>query len=279
MPSSVPLRPWHLQHFSLNAEPFHPALAWPTDRRFVYHSRGWEEALARVQYVSENQFGVAILTGQPGVGKSLLLTAAEESLLLENYRPLRHICHPSTSAPAYPLGRASHPETRDVLAACLEGHPAGLDGEHRVLLLDNVDQMRRQRDIVHRLVECALQNSILGCLILCIPQQTAPNLFEDLVNYAPLVIRMTPLELWETGEYLGHRMTAAGGAGEYFHESAIERLHIHSRGVPRLLNRLAHETLLLAAVKNKDELTGEMVDSVQRSLSEFSRPTAAVRAA
>ena len=105
------------------------------------------------------------------------------------------------------------------------------------------------------------------------------NKSEDLVNYAPLVIRMTPLELWETGEYLGHRMTTAGGAGEYFHESAIERLHIHSRGVPRLLNRLAHETLLLAAVKNKDELTGEMVDSVQRSLSEFSRPTAAVRAA
>jgi len=273
MPASIPSRPWHLDHFSLAAEPFHPAVSWPADRRFVYHSRGWEEAIARIHYVSEHQFGLAILTGQPGVGKSLLLTAAEETLLVQNYRPLRHVCRPSASAPAFPLGRASHPETRSLLSACLDDHPSGLEGARRILLLDNVDQLRRQRDVVHRLVECAMQNSILGCLVLCIPQQTAPALFDDLVSYAPLVVRMLPLELWETEEYLTHRMQQAGGTGACFTEAAIERLHIHSRGVPRLLNRLAHESLLLAALKDKQELSGEMVDAVDRGLTDMQRPT------
>ena len=57
---------------------------------------------------------------------------------------------------------------------------------------------------------------------------------------------ITPLDPLETPVYLMHRVTQAGAAGPLFPPAAAARLHRLSRGMPRLLNILAHKTLLLA---------------------------------
>jgi MSHA biogenesis protein MshM len=58
--------------------------------------------------------------------------------------------------------------------------------------------------------------------------------------------RITPLTAQETPVYLMHRVTQAGAAGSLFSPAAAKNLHRLSRGMPRLLNILAHKTLLLA---------------------------------
>jgi len=58
--------------------------------------------------------------------------------------------------------------------------------------------------------------------------------------------RITPLVAHETPVYLMHRVTQAGAAGPLFTPAAAKKLHRLSLGVPRLLNILAHKTLLLA---------------------------------
>ncbi|MDB5798552.1 MAG: putative ral secretion pathway protein putative biosis protein [Paucimonas sp.] len=54
------------------------------------------------------------------------------------------------------------------------------------------------------------------------------------------------LEREETARYLHHRMAVAGAPGEVFKPDAVEALYRASRGVPRLLNILAHKSLMLA---------------------------------
>jgi MSHA biogenesis protein MshM len=57
---------------------------------------------------------------------------------------------------------------------------------------------------------------------------------------------LTGLEKDEVGSYLAHRMAIAGYAREpLFTEGAVAALHRGSRGVPRLVNILAHKSLLL----------------------------------
>jgi MSHA biogenesis protein MshM len=58
--------------------------------------------------------------------------------------------------------------------------------------------------------------------------------------------RITPLGSHETPVYLTHRVTQAGASGPLFTPAAAKKLHRLSRGVPRLLNILAHKALLLA---------------------------------
>ena len=51
----------------------------------------------------------------------------------------------------------------------------------------------------------------------------------------------------EVSDYVAHRLTIAGYSGPaLFSNSALRSLHVASRGVPRLVNILAHKALLLA---------------------------------
>jgi MSHA biogenesis protein MshM len=51
----------------------------------------------------------------------------------------------------------------------------------------------------------------------------------------------------EVADYVAHRLTIAGySGGALFSNSALTAIHVASRGVPRLVNILAHKSLLLA---------------------------------
>jgi MSHA biogenesis protein MshM len=51
----------------------------------------------------------------------------------------------------------------------------------------------------------------------------------------------------EVADYVAHRLTIAGYSGPaLFADSALRTIHVASRGVPRLVNILAHKALLLA---------------------------------
>jgi MSHA biogenesis protein MshM len=51
----------------------------------------------------------------------------------------------------------------------------------------------------------------------------------------------------EVADYVAHRLTIAGYSGSaLFTNGALTAIHIASRGVPRLINILAHKALLLA---------------------------------
>ncbi len=264
-------RPHHLDYWQLREEPFRPELRWPADRTLLYHSRGWEEALARVQYVSDHQFGLALLTGPSGAGKSLLMRAAAEQLALNGTRPLLHVCPPACeggaklNGSADPLGRPVSAQTRQVLRACLFNEPTLLTEARYALMLDDAHWAAQQPGCLEQLLKQAVQRRQLGCLILSVPQAEATSLFEQFAGQAPLLIRIPALLEWESIEYLTHRYAAVGGNQFPFDEEAAALLHLHAEGMPRQLNRLAHECLLLATLRELTHIPASLVEEIART--------------
>ncbi len=257
-------RPWHLDFWGLATEPFRPTLRWPQERGSLFPNRAWQEALARLHYVSEYQFGLAILAGPSGTGKSLLLRAAADELALQNLRPLIHACQPGTNSGAYPLGIPSSEETRQIFQVCLDGHSSILTEDRYVLMLDDVQRVWSQRDVLHRLIDRALEQRQLGCLVLTVPLTQGAEVFEEFASLAPLLIRLPPLAEWEVADYLQHRFEWAGGQGQPFTEECSTQMHRFTQGIPRLLNRLAHECLLMAALREQREISEMLVAETHR---------------
>ncbi len=64
----------------------------------------------------------------------------------------------------------------------------------------------------------------------------------------------------ETEQFLAHRLRIAGYRGEpLFPPSIAAKVHRATRGVPRLINRVAHKSLLLAAAENASRITAANV--------------------
>lgn len=267
-------RPWHWDYWGLQSEPFHPVLRWPEERHLVYRSRSWEEGMARLLYVAEHQFGLAMVTGAAGTGKTLLLAAAADQLSRLNFHPLLHRCQstPVEEAGHLPLGKTAHWETRQFLSGEISSPLQSTAGSRYVLLLDDVGRVKKERTALEQLVDRALQQRTLGCLVLVVSQPDALELFDYLSGYAPLVIRCPGYANWETAEYLQHRFVQAGGTLTPFTPEAAQLLHECSGGIPRQLNRLAHESLLLAAFQQAPSVQEEHVAAVQQNYQGFPQP-------
>lgn len=77
--------------------------------------------------------------------------------------------------------------------------------------------------------------------------------------------RLSPLTPRETEHYLAHRMIVAGygGAGA-FSRAAARAIHSASAGIPRLVNILAHKSLLLAFGRGLHEATWREAHAAMR---------------
>ncbi len=77
-----------------------------------------------------------------------------------------------------------------------------------------------------------------------------------------VAIRLRPLSCAETEVYLGAKLAAAGCRDAIFTRRAVTRLHVHSAGNPRGLDRLASLSLMAGASRGLEAISSELVDSV-----------------
>jgi len=74
-----------------------------------------------------------------------------------------------------------------------------------------------------------------------------------------------PLTLLETHAYIKERLRVAGSAGEeIFSLPAIEIVHRHARGIPRLINLLCEHALISAFVEHSQTVSEKIVEEVAR---------------
>ena len=91
--------------------------------------------------------------------------------------------------------------------------------------------------------------NLLGVVIMGQPelrQMMSSNRFEPLRQRISLHYHLKPLSLDEIMEYLDFRLAAAGGTAGLFTPDAVQRLYELSGGVPRKINSMATNALLVA---------------------------------
>lgn len=245
----------YLRHFGLRELPF----GITPDTSFFYAGRSTQEALNTLLVAIANGEGFIKITGEVGTGKTLLCRKFLGTLGADWVTA--YIPNPLL-------------DPRGLLVALAEelGAPAGRESDQHHLLKSIgrtlLDLARARKRVVLCMDECqAMPIETLEAVRLLTNLETEkrkllqvvmfgqPELDRKLadVSIRQLLQRITfqhelrGLAADEVAAYLAHRLAVAGyGGTTLFDAAAMRVLHQASRGVPRLVNVLAHKALLLA---------------------------------
>jgi len=254
----------YVRHFALREPPF----GITPDTSFFFACPSTQAALNTLLVAVSNGEGFIKITGEVGTGKTLLC----RKFL-------------STLGASWVSAYIPNPilEPRGLLLALAD--ELGVNGDHLEPHRLNKELMQRLLDIARqgkRVVLCmdetqAMPLATLETLRLLTNFETGkrklmqvvlfgqPELDRKLASESVRQLRqritfqhtLKALARDEVADYVAHRLTIAGHTGPaLFTDGALKAVHAASRGVPRLINILAHKALLL--------VFGEGVRQVER---------------
>ena len=244
----------YLQHFGLREAPF----GITPDTSFFYACRSTQEALNTLLVAVANGEGFIKITGEVGTGKTLLcrkflstLDAGWASAYLPNPnlepRGLVLAVAEELGVHAEP-GADQHHLMRGITRALLEH---ARHGRRVVLCMDESQGMPLETLETMRLLTNleTEKRKLLQVVLFGQPEldrKLASASIRQLRQRITFQCDLKGLDHEEIGAYVEHRLAIAGHAGApLFDAGALHVLHRASRGVPRLVNILAHKALLL----------------------------------
>jgi MSHA biogenesis protein MshM len=256
----------YLRHFGLREMPF----GITPDTSFFFGYQSIQEALNTLLIAVANGEGFIKITGEVGTGKTLLC----RKFL-------------STLGPGWVTAYLPNPklEPRTLLLALAEdlGVP-NADIDHRlekefmhrllhfarqgrrvVLCMDETQAMPlRTLETVRLLTNLETEKRKLLQVVLFGQPELDRKLESDSVRQLRQRITfqytLKALSRDEVADYVAHRLTIAGYAGPgLFNRAAVKSIHTGARGIPRLVNILAHKALLCAYGEGGRQVEGRHV--------------------
>jgi general secretion pathway protein A len=266
----------YLDYWQLATRPFELA----ADRAAFYPCEAHEAALLKLRYAVENRRGAALLAGNAGVGKTMLVQLLRNELA-DVLRPQVQVVFPQMSS-------------RDLLVYLAEqvGAPPADPPRHTIeesvrrlefLLRQNAKQGRHAVVVVdeaHLLEDCGALETLR--LLLNFEESGRPTLtlllvgqmglvsavgrlpsLEERIAVKALVRAFTPEE---TAGYVRYRLKCAGATRDIFTADAIEALHYLGHGTARQINRLGDLALLVGFADRLPRLTSDEIEAVSEEL-------------
>jgi type II secretory pathway predicted ATPase ExeA len=242
---------------------------------------GSEEAVARLVHAIEAGHRCAVLCAAEGMGKTLVLTRA-----IDRARsPARRFALASSPMdPAALYGRLAHglgarqrlheraSESEAWYALERAVRVCLASGFQVILAVDEVGMHRFQgeSEALRRLMHLGTRERGRVTVVLAVDCSGRDEAFWP-SDWA-LAIGLAPISCAEAETYLAAKLAAAGCTRLVFSPSAVARLHLHSGGSPRGLDRLASPCLKAAATRGLETVSAELVES---AIAECRLPTGA----
>ena len=261
----------YLSHWHLDDSPFPRRL----EPNAFYPSPAHEEALARLDFLVEQQYRLGLLLGAGGTGKSFLLHLLAERLR-RGGQPVAAVglvgVEPSELLWLLANGLGLNPERALPLSALwrlLSDRLTEYRYQHlqAVFLLDDADLAPPEvLTQVVRLVKCDPRATSPLTVILAGQEGRTGRLGADLLELAELRIDLGAWEQGETEKYVAASLAQAGRTAPAFDPAALARLHELSAGVPRRIAQLADLALVAGASQNLTQIDADTLDSVSQEL-------------
>jgi len=256
-----------LNFFGLKQKPFSKT----PDPSFVYLSKEHKEALARMQYGAEEK-EIIVITGDIGCGKTTLSRKLLD-LLDDTFVPyviinprgtptqfLRNIVKGfSGKEPRY-FKKDLMEQIYEILFSFYE------KGKTPVLIIDEA-QLITTKDIfeeIRIITNFQLDDENLISIILLgqpeLKEKMQRGNWEAFKQRVGFFYHLGPLTEDETVKYIEHRLKVAGAKQNPFSEESARRIFHYSHGIPRVVNHIAQNALLIAFANEKKYIDKQTVD-------------------
>ena len=261
--------------FHLHSTPF----ADSPDPRFLVRMAQTREALATLEYGISSHKGFIVLTGEVGTGKTTLLRSA-----LGSFDPGRvftsFVFNPRLDVLDFfefilsDFGIASQSRTKSGMLIQLNRWLVERfrHDETCIIVIDEAQDMSwEQLEEVRLLTNLETDTRKLVQIVLSGQPEleeklTAPDL-RQLRQRIALWARTHAITAQETSAYIAQRLLIAGASDIIFPEDAVAAIHRASRGIPRIINLICEQSLILAYVDQLHQVPVPMVQAVVRDLA------------
>ncbi|MHC5111206.1 MAG: ExeA family protein, partial [Planctomycetota bacterium] len=260
--------------FGLSGMPFEER----ADTHYYYPVSSTEEALAFLEYESKYGRSLASIVGDAGTGKTLLIRS-----MLMRYEPndqvvvltwakgsqahlVREVC--KVFGVTLPT---SYSRSRGLARLRRHLKRLGKNDRRAVLFIDQAENLNAD-DVsqLNALTELQYGDHRLLAIVLVGQPQIRTTLsapaFASLHQHFSGERVLDPFTLRQTQEYINHRLNIAGaGNAEIFDGVAVDLIHKASRGLPRLINKIANEAMVSAYGKSEKIVSTATATEVVKS--------------
>jgi general secretion pathway protein A len=259
-------------HFRFRESPF----GVTPDPQFYYSNTVYQEAWATLGYGIEARKGFILLTGEAGTGKTTLLKKAKtafDSGVKTAYVPYTPFNHaellPSIltdlGLPACDSRSALAYFTDYLIEQFRKGNiVALLIDEAQNLSLESLEELRCLGNLEtakDKLVQIVLAGQVE------LEQKLDQPALRQLKQRVVLRSRLKPVAHSEVKLYMDSRLQVIGHSTEkLFDPAAIEKIALYSTGIPRLINIICDNALLIAYALSEREVSAAMIDEVAEEL-------------
>lgn len=260
--------------FGLRERPFDLA----PNPRFLLLTPTHREALANLQYGLTGRKGLTLLLGEAGSGKTTLIRAALTEWEASGH-VVAHLNNPRLTRDEFMQFLSASfrlsPETgtsktrllAELTAYVTERHERGLITG---LLIDEAQSLSSDLlEEVRLLVNIETNSDKLFQVILAGQPELAVRLndpdLRQIKQRVALRCRLATLGVREVAAYIAGRIQVAGGlAGQVFTREAVELIHDHSGGIPRVISVICDNAMLAGFAADRRPITSDLVEEVCR---------------
>ncbi len=263
----------YLSYYGLHKKPFQVS----TDPSFLWLGEKHKEALAILKYGNLGNQGIILLTGDAGTGKTTLINAlinslGDEVIVAKVPDPGMEVID-FMNYVSHAFGMEKKFVSKDEFLIHFDHflNSAHAAGKKNLLIIDEAQRLSPALlEEVRQLSNIEKQETKLLSIFFVGQSEFNDVLLEHknraLRQRISLKYVIEPLDLFETGEFIRHRLQIAGAKEDIFSPDAIRNVYEFSGGFPRSVNIICDHSLLLGFGENKKTITGEIVKECARDL-------------
>ena len=260
-------------HFGLRELPF----GITPDTCFFFACTNYQEALNTLLVATKNGEGFIKIVGEVGVGKTLLCRKFMSTL--DKSFVTAYIPNPLLEPRALMLALADEleiPQDQNVdqhqLLKSINHRLLVLarEGKHAVLCLDEAQAMPLETlEALRLLTNLETEKRKLLQIVMFGQPELDRKLEQEAIRQLNQRVTfhyyLQPLSRDDLEYYVSHRLSVAGYMGSrLFDRGAVRQLFSASGGIPRLVNILAHKSLMLAYGEGKQQVVARHVKAAAR---------------
>ena len=260
----------YMDYFGLAERPF----TLLPDPDFLFWSRAHRRAFSVLEYGVITRAPITIVTGEVGVGKTTLVQKLLQSLddditlgLISNAQGgrgelLQWVLN--SLGVETDLSAAYVTLFQQLQDFVIEEYASGrrvvlLIDEAQNLSIEGLEELRMLTNINSN------KDELLQLILVGQPELRQMIMRPELRQFAQRVTatyHISSLDRAAVAGYIQHRLTHVGGTGAEFTAEAIDLIHKHSHGIPRLVNKLCDFSMVYTATEERRVVDAAIVEEV-----------------